>query len=219
MTALDDFANHSSEIDRLIQIHGEIAGTGPGHKYGVEVLHKSAVVLLTAFWEAFCEDLAAEALEHLVSQAATADSLPSALRRKVAQSLQSEDHELSVWRLADGGWRAELRQRMSTLTEARNRKLNTPKTVQIDDLFREAIGIKTVSKAWSWNGMRVNQARDNLDKFVEVRGAIAHRGAAESSVSKDFVEDSHAFIKRLAERTHKSVNAYVSDVTGKLFAE
>jgi hypothetical protein len=29
------------------------------------VLNKSAIVLLTAFWEAYCEDLAAEALNHV----------------------------------------------------------------------------------------------------------------------------------------------------------
>jgi hypothetical protein len=55
--ARGDFNDNYADIARLIEIHKELAGTGPGYKHGVAVLNKSAVVLTSAVWEAFCEDL------------------------------------------------------------------------------------------------------------------------------------------------------------------
>jgi chromosomal replication initiation ATPase DnaA len=62
--------------------------------------------LTTFFWEAYCEDLAAEALEHLVNNSKTADSLPNNLQKAVAKSLKAEVHDLAIWKLADaaGVW-------------------------------------------------------------------------------------------------------------------
>jgi hypothetical protein len=40
---MENFQSHSREIERLTEIHIEIAGPGPGHKHDVEVLHKSAI--------------------------------------------------------------------------------------------------------------------------------------------------------------------------------
>jgi hypothetical protein len=60
------FENNRKDVERLMEIHGDLAGDTPGRKHGVEVLNKSAIVLMCAIWEAYCEDLAAEAVEHLV---------------------------------------------------------------------------------------------------------------------------------------------------------
>ena len=43
----------------MIEIHVLLGGSGQGRKYQLEVLNKSAVVLITAIWEAYCEDIAA----------------------------------------------------------------------------------------------------------------------------------------------------------------
>jgi hypothetical protein len=96
----------------------------------LEVLNKSAIVLLTAFWEAYCEDVAGEALEYIVRHTKDAGGLPQDLRKAVAKELKEEPHELAVWRLADTGWRTELASRLTALKEKRDRQLNTPKTQQ-----------------------------------------------------------------------------------------
>ena len=57
---------NANDIERLLELHMQIGGGAPGRRYGLEVLNKSAVVLVTAFWEAYCEDIAAEGLEHIV---------------------------------------------------------------------------------------------------------------------------------------------------------
>jgi hypothetical protein len=65
----------------------------------------------------------------------------------VAKELKEELHELAVWRLADTGWRTELASRLTALKEKRDRQLNTPKTQQIDDLFKQRLGSQTCRRA------------------------------------------------------------------------
>ena len=62
--------------------------------------------------------------------------------------------------------------------------------------------------------MTVRRARAKLDKYVTLRGAIAHRGTAAASVTKFQVTDYFDFIKRLAAKTGGAVNSHVASVTG-----
>jgi hypothetical protein len=63
------FDQNAADIQRLLDLHQRVGGDSRGRRYGLEVLNKSAIVLITAFWEAYCEDLAAEGLEHIVKHA------------------------------------------------------------------------------------------------------------------------------------------------------
>ena len=127
----------------------------------------------------------------------------------------AELNDLAMWDLADAGWKTRARARLATLMAERNRRLNTPKADQIDDLFGAAIGLSDVSAAWRWKKMSVTQARRKLDGFVELRGAIAHRGAAASSVKKVQVTNYLAHVKRLVGKTGGRVNTHVKTATGK----
>ncbi len=142
------FDDNLKDVERLLEIHESIGGTGRGRKYRLEVLNKSAIVLITAFWEAYCEDLAAEALNHLVAHVPDASKLPSALKKRVAAEIKNEKHELAMWDLADRGWQAKVKARLAALTAVRNWNLNTPKSAKIDELFETAIGLASVSKSW-----------------------------------------------------------------------
>jgi hypothetical protein len=208
------FDENARDIVRLLEFHKHKGGIAKGRRYGLEVLNKSAIVLLTSFWEAYCEDIAGEALEHLVAHARTADKLPVELRKLVAKELKSERHELAVWRLSGTGWRAVLKRRLASLQAERNRRLNTPKTAQIDDLFLKALGISKVSDSWHWpKKMTVARATAKLDRYVELRGAIAHRGAAAGTVRKVQVTDYFKFLKRLVGQTGGAVCRHVRTVT------
>ncbi|ORA76136.1 hypothetical protein BST28_21175 [Mycolicibacter kumamotonensis] len=209
------FNENCSDIDRLLEIHSDITPEGRGRKWKVEALHKSAFVLITAFWEAFCEDLAAEVLDHLVKHSASASSLPSELQKLVARELKGDAHDLAVWQLADNGWRNVLLSRLAKLQEDRNRKLNTPKTAQIDDLFKNAVGIENISRSWHWSGMKIASAATKLDDFVTLRGEIAHRGSAAKSVTKQHVTDYYNHVKRLTGRTEMRVAEAITTSTGK----
>jgi hypothetical protein len=42
-----------TEIDRLLELHALVGGKTKGRRRGLEVLNKSAIVLITAYWEAY----------------------------------------------------------------------------------------------------------------------------------------------------------------------
>jgi hypothetical protein len=210
------FDKNAKDIERLLELHESDGGKAPGRRYGLEVLNKSAIVLLVAFWEAYCEDIAAEALEHIVKNANDADALPLPLKKLVAKALKADQNELAIWKISDEGWRKYLADRFGEMKKERDKKLNTPKTVQIDELFASAVGIENISKSWRWKkSMTPEKAIQKLDELVTLRGAIAHRGANTTSVKKSHVIDYFEFIKLLTSRTGGAVNAHCRKVTKK----
>jgi hypothetical protein len=210
------FSENADDIERLIELHRDTGGMAKGRRFGLEVLNKSAIVLLTSFWEAYCEDIAAEALEHIVVHAPSADKLPEELRKLIAKELKQDSHELAIWKLADGCWREVLRNRLVSMQAERNRRLNTPKSGNIDQLFCSALGIPRISDKWRWKRIYPDNARHKLDYYVELRGAIAHRGSAASSVTKFHVTNYFFLLKRLVGRTGGTVRAHVRDITSTL---
>lgn len=204
------------DIGRLVALHENESGVKQGRRYGLEVLNKSAIVLICAYWEAYCEDLAAEALEHIVKYSKSGESLPKELRKSLLKHLNNDKDELALWRISGDGWRTEARARFQALKDARDRKLNTPKADQIDALFLEAIGLEKVSSSWRWSKkLTVVGARDKLDRFVTLRGSIAHRGKATGSVTKAQVIDFLELAKNLASKTGGKVNSFVHASVGR----
>ena len=208
------FDKSAEDVERLLEIHADVGGDSKGRRFGLEVLNKSAVVLLTAIWEAYCEDIAAEALEHIVNHVHSAVDLPKELKKRLTQDINSEKNELAMWDLAGDGWKARILARLSSLMEDRNRRLNTPKANQIEELFASAIGLPEVTNAWQWNKMSAPKARAKLDKYVELRGAIAHRGAAASGVKKAQVTEYLQLIRNLVSKTGGQVNSFVKSAVG-----
>jgi hypothetical protein len=209
------FDKSAKDVERLLEIHGDVGGDAQGRRFGLEVLNKSAIVLITAVWEAYCEDIAAEALEHLIANVASGSQLPKDLKKRIVADIKGDPNELAMWDLADAGWQGRVRARLASITAERNRRLNTPKAKQIDELFAAAVGLPTVSDAWRWKRMSAAKARAKLDDYVTLRGAIAHRGAAASSIKKAQVADYFGHVKRLVGRTGGRVNSHVKSVTGK----
>lgn len=209
--ASDAFYASCGDIDRLLEIHADVGGDGPGKRYGVQVLNKSGLVLLSAFWEAFCEDLAAEAIQKIVDDAEDASVLPKELRKVIAKELRSDLDESSPWKLADDGWKAVLLNRMSGLKAVRDRALNTPNSDNIDKLFFEAMGIVDLSHSWYWPNMRYVDARKKLDSYLKLRHEIAHRGGPTGrSVWKSDVQGFYNHLDHLVYCTDWRVNKELS---------
>jgi RiboL-PSP-HEPN len=214
-TAKRAFEENAADIVRLIELHEQIGGNAPGRREGLEVLNKSAIVLITSYWEAYCEDVANEALAHIIKHARTAEALPQELRKQLAQEIKKASHDLEIWKIADDGWKKYLSDRIARISEDRNRRLNTPKTEQINQLFFQSVGLRSVSDSWKWSKkMTISRAQKKLDEFIELRGAIAHRGKAAKSVKKADVTNYFEFVKKLVAETGKKVNKHVLDLTG-----
>lgn len=209
------FVKNCEDIDELLKIHTDITGETPGRRPKLGTLHKAAIVLLTAFWEAFCEDLAAEGLQHIVAHAPDAQALPLELRKQVAKELADpKNNNLAVWELADDGWRSVLITRLAHLQQLRNRKLNTPKTQQINDLFHDALGIEEISESWHWNNMDAQRAAEKLDEYITVRHEVAHRGRSADRIWKYDVNEYYNHIWRLVEQTAAGTARVLTDTTG-----
>jgi hypothetical protein len=205
------FDANVKDIQRLLALHLQAGGSDVGRRHGLEVLNKAAIVLITAYWEAYCEDLAAEALAHIVENAKSSTVLPEKFKKLIANDLKKAAHELAVWEIADDGWKKYVKGRLEDFNEKRNWDFNTPKAEQINVLFMYAI-----SASWKWpKKMTVNRATQKLDKYVSLRGDIAHRGRGLTSVRKFQVKDFFEFIEKLAAKTGDAVGAHVQKITGK----
>jgi HEPN superfamily RiboL-PSP-like protein len=203
------FEQNAEDVAALLAIHTFMGGERPGRRNrNLEALNKAGIVLVSAIWEAYCEDLAEEALGHLIKHTKTPDALPKALRQIVAREVKADKNDLSPWTLAGDGWKALLTKRTADLREQRNRALNTPKADNIDGLLAETIGIPGASSSWHWNKMLVATARTKLDEYLTLRGDIAHRGAAAKTVRKSQVEDFVGHVFRLVEKTDAAVNEF-----------
>jgi len=210
--ARDAFDKSCKDVDRLLEIHEHLGGKEKGRRYQLEVLNKSAIVLITAIWEAYCEDITSEAIEHIVKESPNAQALTEEIRKSVAKELKRDNHDLAVWGLADDGWRSVLRARLEKMQTERARNWNTPKAANVKSLFSETLGID-ITAGWNWKGMSSQQARTKLDYYVNLRGEIAHRAKA-SECSKSHVEDFLNHVQRLVKNTGQYVSNQVKGITG-----
>jgi len=207
------FANliaNMRQVIRLLQIHSQVTKPGPGRKHDVDVLHKSAIVLIVACWEAFVEDLAEEALSVLIQHATRHSVFPDDVLERVASKCGGK----KAWDLAGDGWRTVMRDHYLEVLAKTTGKLNTPKTEQVNELFDKVLGLKKVSSGWKWPGASAAQAARRLDALVTLRGSIAHRVEATAQVRKKTVNDARKLVVRLAVTTHNQVNDWISARSG-----
>ncbi|OZC42701.1 hypothetical protein CH289_27315 [Rhodococcus sp. RS1C4] len=147
-----EFDTSCADVDIILHIAREHESQGLPES--AEVLSKSAIVLITALWEAYCEDIAEEGLKHLVEHVTNPSELPKKIRKDLATDLKDSKNELAIWDLAGNGWKQALYDRLNKYTSDRNRHLNTPKPGQVDELFLKALGIGRMSDNWKLAGGR-----------------------------------------------------------------
>lgn len=200
-----------AEVQLLLQIHHAIAGSKPGRKRDVEVLNKSAIVLVVACWEAYVEDLATNALTFMMDQAASHTIFPKPVLERVA----SKHSGPNAWALAGDGWKAALRNNLAEVLAKTTGTLNTPRAPQVDELFAKTVGITSLSATWSWPGRTQAAAVKALDNLITVRGSIAHRVQHSKSVHKKSVTSAVDLVSRLAAKSTNHVRTFLHTTTGK----
>ncbi|WP_281872872.1 HEPN domain-containing protein [Brachybacterium paraconglomeratum] len=202
-----------ANAERLLAIHQEVAGGGPGRKWDVDVLHRSAVVLLCASWEAYCEDVVAEVIAHFTDHAPPLE-LPPALRKEIAKEFSAEGKSMLMWTLAGDGWQDVLRSRLAVFKKERDRGLNSPRPAPIQALFRDHVGYEDITAHWKWRGTTVAEAKAALNEFVELRGSIAHRVQALRRLTKRDVDKHIRLVKHLVDETDRAMVSHAHTVTG-----
>lgn len=212
--AYEQFSENKADVDRLWEIHAEVAGDGVGRKHGVDVLNRAAVVLITSCWEAYVEDVALEGFDFLLDEATSADMIPNKVQALVGESVRASESRLAAWELADQGWRKVLRSYRDKVKQTWLDEFNTPKTEPVDKLFERVLGLRQLSSNWTWRGMSSEQAGRKLDKYIKIRGQIVHRVQHDERVYKRWGANYLDHIARLVEATEKATNRHLHRVVG-----
>lgn len=208
---LASLIDNLTETLTLLDIHADTVGRGPGRKVGVEVLNKSAIVLVVASWEAYVEDTASSALSFLIEHASSHDAIPKNVLERVGQKYQG----VNSWKLAGDGWKKCLQDNYKEVLSSTTGKLNTPKPSQVDELFAKTIGLTNLSKHWKWSGRPNEKCISALERLIELRGSIAHRVKHHDKVWKKDVREAVDLVSRIAARTSNVTRDYVSKTVGE----
>ena len=211
---ITNLSQSMKDAKRLLQIHSDVGGTDQGRRYGLDVLNKSGVLFVSAAWEAFVEDTAIQAIDHILDVASDHLSLPLPMRKAAAKALEKDRNELKVWDLAGDGWKIVAKNYRDELIRDEISTFNTPKPHNVNTLFHKLLGIDKISSHWYWQGMSKASAYSKLKGFIETRGAIAHQGSLTQSITKDYVDGHRKFINRIAVRTSNVVCKHIKHQVG-----
>lgn len=208
------FEVNKADIEQLWAIHEDYAGEGPGRKRGVEVLNRSAIIFVTACWESYIEDLAVEAFDYLLLNARDSTVIPNKVKSLAVKGLREDKNPLTVWEIADGGWRDVVARHKVEVHKAWLEKFNTPKTAQVNGLYENMIGLNQLSSYWRWKKMNSVKAEAALDDFITIRGNIAHRIRDAKPVAKNTGKRYLTHVSQIVERCESAVSAHLKDLTG-----
>lgn len=207
------FKENLDEVQKLMGIHIALTGSGPGRRHQVDVLNKSAILFLCASFEAFIEDLARSAFDHLVQSARSPADLPLALRKSISLHVKSDAHELSAWRLAGNGWKDVANEFKKSMLKKHVDAFNTPKPPKIHALFKELMGYQAIDNCFSWRGMSMDKSKAKLNKLVTLRGALAHGERPAPRVFKSDVMGYQGFLAPLSVRMSNELRHHCTTIT------
>tara|TARA_R110002167_G_scaffold120156_1_gene297786 strand:- start:1290 stop:1997 length:708 start_codon:yes stop_codon:yes gene_type:complete len=209
------FRENVQEVARLLEIHSEVSGSNRGRRHNLEVLNKSAIVLLVATWESYVEELAINSFDFLIKNSAKPEDIPRRVRVLSSKNLKNSKNELDVWALADSGWVEVLKQHQESTIKKYVKTLNTPRTSNIDEIFESLLDLKNLSDNWYWKGMSKVNSHQKLEQLITLRGEIAHTVKASNSVTKSNILEYKEFLSRLATISHNKCNRHLLDICGK----
>jgi hypothetical protein len=205
-----NFVANGEEVMRLVGIHEQLTGTGTGRRYNVQILNKSAIVLITATWEAFVEDLAQDGLEFMISSAPAHKVFP----QKVLEQVVKGKSAMDAWDLAGDGWKQALRNNFKEIHGRTIGTFNTPKTEKVNELFEKTIGLPKISDTWHWQKAPSKTISKRLDELVALRCEIAHR-VSSRTVHKRAVGEAEQLILRIGVASSNAVRLHIEGCVGK----
>lgn len=210
-TALINLNKNIQDVRRLMKIASERKAYNDK-----QVLRHAAIVLFTACWETFIEDLAQSAFEFLCKRAKRPKMLPNTLKSHISDNLKKEKNPLIMWELAGSGWKKFIKKHGKTVISNTTDGVSNPSGDTVDNLFLKMIGLKNLSKCWKWRGVSsAESTRRKLGYYLKVRGQIAHRTSPDNKITRNFVFKYTDFIFRLAVRSNNKVREYLIKVIKK----
>lgn len=152
------------DVERIINSHAQLNHNGKGRR-GLGHITRSGVLMLCAAWELYLEEVLLEGVNYFIQKLDSPKLLPKAVQQELSRHVREAKHELKPLELAGDGWKVLYRNHANEVLQG----LNTPKSGNLDPLFRKFLGIVQFSDWWSLGAQKIND-------FVTARGDIAHRG-------------------------------------------
>lgn len=202
--------HNMEDISRLLAIHRDLTGPARGRRHKVEVLHKGAIVLLVASWEAFVKDLVSAGFDFLLKKSNGPDQFTAWVRNETLNTLGKDEH----WKLAKDGWKNVMRDARPKILE-RIKGMKSPTPGNVNSMLNDVLGIPNASRRWRLGRSRPLSAAARLDRLIGARHKIAHRNAIRGGVRKDYVERSVTLIGKLGAACSNQVASKLATVIGR----
>ena len=212
--ALAQYELQKKEVELLLSFHSELheyrtksgSETRGRRSAEFEVLHKSAIVLLTACWEAYIENSLTEAIRAIASSLKDPLDLPEDLRRSIALTKSaklsvSSKNELYPWYFVGDRWRSLLLE----FSKLKISELNTPDSSSVREAMKSLLEIPDLTESWGRQGNAAKDAADQLDEYLIDRHMIAHGAILGKKFTKSYVTDYLAFLDITIGKTEESV--------------
>lgn len=206
--SIKKFVANLKGLERLIEIHGDMGGEGPGRRYGLKVLNKSGVITLCACWEAFVEDLASESITFILSRAKSHSYIPGKVKASLANKLKNDKNETALWKLAGNGWKKE----WESFAEEKIANFHTPNSNKIDSLFLDLVGIKKMTSCIYWPHRNTASSKKYIDDFINKRGQIAHGKGGD--IPLKYVKEHRDFFLRASVKMNNRCADFINELVG-----
>ncbi|MGM0641858.1 MAG: HEPN domain-containing protein [Thermotogota bacterium] len=189
------------DVSRIIKSHGQLNHNGGGRR-GLGHITRSGVLMLCAAWELYMEDVLIEGVKYFIEKLEHPTDLPKSVQQEMARHVKESKHELKPLELAGEGWKSLYLNHANQVLQG----LNTPKSTNLDPLFKRLLGVNAVSDWWSLGSRAINN-------FVSTRGDIAHRGRAAQYITISTLKENKVQIEKTALDVDNNLTEYLCTKT------
>ena len=206
------FVANSADMRSYLILH-QIALKRPERGIGRHsyILDKAVYVLIASLWEAYCEDIVTESLDHITAYAPSCRALPSGLVSEIEKNIRSGKD--SPWELAGEGWREYIKKRRAGFEKKRNRDFAGPKSKSVEEFFYNVLGIEELCD--SWRAASTPHICEELDAHLGRRNSLVHRITPGRVVEKADVKAFFKLVWHLTMYTDDVVDDMLTKVTTK----
>jgi hypothetical protein len=211
--ASTSFHINKKDVEMLWHIHAEVSVSGKKRKHKSDVLNRTAIVFISACWESYIEDVCIEGFDFLLCNVEERSKIPPKVTKIAAQELSKDKDERRIGELAGLGWKNILTNYKEAIGKHWLKRFNTPKSKQVRTLFLELLGIDDITSKWHWTDTTSETACAELDRFIGIRGNIAHRIKHEETVHKSWAKEFLAHVTSLVNLTDQAISEHLLSIT------
>lgn len=195
----DKFIQRMQDVELLRQIHDDYNGKkrgNPGAK--AAAANRSAIVIATAAWEAFLEDICLEATDFLKSKAKTPAGIPEGVRNAAQERIQQQKElKYKQWTLSVDSLR---RDAIRAAVSNRIKDFNNPLSGPTNELFKKCLGMRTLLDNTTARVKRIDSRIDDRHKIAHGAAIVKVTRASVDKYCEDLISAAALVMKAVSTR-------------------